>query len=256
MIPPMPELEPFSATSLLYTLIVLSVFIVLRYFAVAGFFYWALWQRPGNLLHARRLAKSPPTKKLIRFEIRWSLISSPIYAAAGVLVIEAWRSGATKIYFDVADYGWLWLLLSVPLYMFLHDTWFYWTHRVMHHRKLFPVMHAVHHESRQPTPWAGFSFHWTEAIVGALIVPLLVFLIPVHIGVLIFLLIVMTITGITNHAGYEILPVSWMRGFVGRHWISATHHNLHHRNYQMNFALYFRFWDKLMGTDEMDDPAD
>ena len=246
------QFDPFSAASLILTLVVLTFFIVLRYFMIAGFFYWALWLRSDNLLHARRLAQKSPTAKLIRHEIRWSVISSVIYAAAGVLIIEAWRSCYTRIYFDVADYGVVYLLLSVPLYLFLHDTYFYWTHRIMHHPKLFTIMHRVHHESRQPTPWAGFSFHPWEALVGAAVVPLLVFLIPIHVGALIFLLILMTITGVTNHAGFELLPDRWMRGFVCRHWISATHHNLHHQNYTMNYALYFRFWDRVMGTDEME----
>jgi lathosterol oxidase len=250
------QFPPFSLASLVLTELVLTFFIVLRYLLLAGFFYWALWKRPAEKVHARRLAKNEPSKKIMRHEIYWSVVSSFIYAASGVWVIEAWRSGGTQIYFDVSEYGVIYLLLSLPIYMFLHDTYFYWTHRAMHHPKIFPVMHKVHHESRQPTPWAGFSFHPTEAVVGALILPVLVYTIPIHVGVLIVMLVVMTVTGITNHAGYEIFPDSWMRGFVGRHWISATHHNMHHLKYKTNYALYFRFWDRVMDTDEMDVPSE
>ena len=168
------QFAPFSLVGFVYTTAVLSLFIVLRYFAIAGFFYWALWKRPGNLLGARQLTEIRPSARVVQHEIRWSVISSVIYAIAGAIVIDAWRSGYTQIYTDVSDFGWLYLLLSVPLYLFLHDTWFYWTHRIMHHRKLFRVMHKVHHESRQPTPWAGFSFHPWESLVGAFILPLLV----------------------------------------------------------------------------------
>ena len=157
--PCMLQFPPFSFTGLFYTIVVLSFFIVLRYFAIAGFFYWALWKRPGNLLRARRLTQIQPSGRVIRHEIRWSVVSSVIYAIAGAIVIDAWRSGHTLIYMDVSEFGWLYLFASIPVYLFLHDTWFYWTHRIMHHRKLFSVMHKVHHESRQPTPWAGFSFH-------------------------------------------------------------------------------------------------
>jgi sterol desaturase/sphingolipid hydroxylase (fatty acid hydroxylase superfamily) len=251
-----PEFAPFSAVGLVFTTVILSLFIALRYVAIAGFFYWALWKRPGNLLGARRLTDIQPPKRLIRHEMRWSLVASLVYAAAGAIVIDAWRSGLTVIYFDVADYGLAWLLVSVPVYMFLHDTWFYWTHRAMHHRKLFRLMHKVHHESRQPTPWAGFSFHPWESLVGAVVLPLLVMLVPIHIGALIFLLVVMSVTSVTNHSGFEILPDRWMRGFIGRHWISATHHNLHHQNYRKNFSLYFRYWDRLMDTDEMEEAYD
>ena len=241
---------------MLFAELVITFFIILRYFMIAGFFYWALWRRPAEKVHARRIAKSAPSAKLMRHEIKWSIYSSFFYAASGVWMIEAWRNGGTQIYLDTSEYGIAYLLLSVPIYMFAHDTYFYWTHRAMHHPKIFPIVHQVHHESRQPTPWAGFSFHWTEAIVGALILPLLVSLIPIHVGALVFLLVMMTVLGITNHAGWEILPDSWIRGFVGRHWISATHHNVHHQKFRTNFALYFRFWDRVMDTDEMTLPEE
>jgi sterol desaturase/sphingolipid hydroxylase (fatty acid hydroxylase superfamily) len=125
----------------------------------------------------------------------------------------------------------------------------------MHHPKIFPVVHKVHHESRQPTPLAGFAFHLWESLVGVLILPILAFTVPIHIGLLVFMLVLMSVSGITNHAGWEILPDSWVRGFVGRHWVSATHHNVHHQKYTSNYALYFRFWDRVMGTDEMEIPT-
>jgi Delta7-sterol 5-desaturase len=250
------QFPPFSFPSITISLAIVTFFIILRYFLIAGFFYWALWKRPPETVKARRIAKEPPTTKLMKHEIYWSVVSSVIYAASGVWLIEAWRSGGTAVYFGLMDYGIWWLLLSLPVYLFLHDTYFYWTHRLMHHPKVFAVVHKVHHESRQPTPWAGFAFHPWEALLGALILPMLAFTIPIHIGVLIFMLVLMSVTGITNHAGWEILPDSWVRGFVGRHWISATHHNVHHQKYSINYALYFRFWDRVMGTDEMELPAD
>jgi lathosterol oxidase len=235
---------------------VLSLIIIGRYFAIAGFFYWVLWKRPGNLLRARRLTDIMPPAKLIRSEIRWSVIASFIYAVPGVVVIEAWKNGHTALYTEISQFGWVYLLMSIGVYLFLHDTYFYWTHRLMHRPKLFPVFHRVHHESRQPTPWAGFSFHPYESILGALILPVLVFLIPIHVGALLFILTLMTVVSVTNHSGFEILPDEILRGFIGRHWISASHHNLHHLNYRCNFALYFRFWDKVMNTDAFEQAYD
>ena len=34
------------------------------------------------------------------------------------------------------------------------------------------------------------------------------------------------------------------------------HHDLHHKHFSCNYALYFRFWDKLMGTDIMESEYD
>ena len=140
----------------------------------------------------------------------------------------------------------------IVIYMFLHDTYFYWTHRLMHRPKLFRIFHKVHHDSRQPTPWAAFSFHPWESILTAVFLPAVVFVVPLHVGAALAVLMIMTIASVLNHAGWEIFPTSWMRGLFGRHIITATHHNLHHTNYRVNFGLYFRFWDKLMGTDVME----
>jgi len=65
-----------------------------------------------------------------------------------------------------------------------------------------------------------------------------------------------TVVSVTNHSGFELLPDRTLRGIVGRHWISAAHHNLHHQTYRCNYGLYFRFWDKLMGTDRMETAYD
>jgi lathosterol oxidase len=242
--------------TLLGTGLILSLIIVARYLAIAGLFYWLLWRCPSNPLKARKLTEIVPPGKLILSEIRWSVIASIIYAVPAAVVIEAWKMGNTALYSDVSVFGWPYLFLSIALYLFLHDTYFYWTHRLMHHPAIFRVVHWVHHESRQPTPWAGFSFHPWESIIGAIILPILVFFIPIHVGAILFILVLMTVVSVTNHSGYEIIPDSWLKGPVGRHWISAAHHNLHHLNYRCNFALYFRFWDKLMGTDELEGAYD
>lgn len=229
----------------------LVIIIWARYFAVAGLFYWLLWGRPEEKVRATRLSAIRPTRKIVYFEIRMSLLSSLIYAAPGALVIEAYKRGGTAIYTGLDSIGAvLWIPVSIFIYLAIHDAYFYWSHRAMHHPKLFRAMHLAHHRSRNPTPWAGFSFHPWESIISAWPLPLAAFFIPIHVGAVFFLLIFMTVVSITNHAGWEILPRSMVKGLFGRHIISATHHNVHHTDYHANYGLYFRFWDRLMGTDK------
>ncbi|OQW51561.1 MAG: hypothetical protein A4S09_10050 [Proteobacteria bacterium SG_bin7] len=225
--------------------------ILFRYFLVAGFFYWLLWVKRPEHFCQRKLNMDDPSPATIKSEIKWSLLTSVVFALPGAVMIESWKAGGTMIYSDFEKYGVLYLLVSAFIYLFLHDTFFYWTHRLMHHPRLFRIFHQVHHNSRSPTPWASFSFSAWEALIEALVVPLLTFVLPIHIGVLGIILTTMTLFGVTNHAGFEIFPVRWMRGFWGRTMITATHHNLHHRNYQVNYGLYFRFWDKIMGSDRL-----
>jgi sterol desaturase/sphingolipid hydroxylase (fatty acid hydroxylase superfamily) len=242
--------------NLLATFAALYAIIAVRYFAICGLFYWALWKRDPDKVRARKLTDIRPKPALIRSEIRWSLISSFIYAAPGAVIIEAWKHGGTALYTDVAAYGWWYVPVSIFVFLFVQDTYFYWTHRLMHRPRLFRVMHKVHHDSLQPTPWAAFSFHPYEALLSVIPIPLLVFLVPLHVGALLFILIFMTLCSVLNHTGYEIFPDRWLRGFMGKQMISAAHHNLHHQRYKCNYALYFRFWDKVMGTDVMEEAYD
>ena len=186
----------------------------------------------------------------MRREIKWSLASAAIYGAPAGIVAWGWDNhGWTQIYRDVADYPLWYVPVSVFLYLFAHDTWFYWTHRLMHRPFWFKRAHAVHHESKPPTAWAAMSFHPIEALTGALIIPALVFIIPVHVGALGVVLAIMTIMGITNHIGWEMFPRFVVNGKLGDLLITATHHQKHHDAYRGNYGLYFRFWDKMCGTD-------
>lgn len=186
----------------------------------------------------------------IRREIGWSLLSALLYGIPAGIVAWGWQAhGWTRIYTDAYAMPLWYLPLSLLLYLCAHDTWFYWTHRLMHRPRWFKIMHAVHHESRPPTAWAAMSFHPWEALTGAIVIPALVFVIPIHIAALGSVLTIMTVMGITNHMGWEIFPRRMVEGRIGDWIITATHHQKHHDVYRGNYGLYFRVWDKLCGTD-------
>ena len=216
--------------------------VAVRYLASSGFFAWLTARvRPG---HHEGLERQ------IRSEISWSLASAAIYGIPAGIVAWGWQErGWTLIYTDWSAYP-LWYLPLAPLiYLLAHDTWFYWTHRWMHEPRLFRLAHAVHHASRPPTAWAAMSFHPLEAVTGAVVIPALVFLIPIHVAMLGVVLLVMTIMGITNHMGWEMFPCWVVHSALGRWLITASHHQRHHEDYLCNYGLYFRTWDRLCGTD-------
>jgi len=237
---------------ILLTTLILTAAIAARYLVLSGLAYWLLWQRGGEKLAAKRLNRDRPMRRVMLQEIRLSLLSSAIYALPAAVAFVAWMHGGTKIYTDWRAHGGVpYLLLSAFIYLVVQDTYYYWAHRAMHHPRLFPWMHAGHHRSRQPTPFASFAFDPAEAALTAWLLPAMTFVVPVHIGVVIALLALMTVTAILNHSGWEVLPHSFVYGPIGRHLISATHHSHHHLRYGQNFGLYFRFWDRMMGTDAM-----
>ena len=225
------------------SILAMTLIVGVRYLIVSGGFALLTRARfPG--LYA---GLDPPIRK----EIGWSLASAFIYGAPAGLLAWGWQEhGWTKVYTDVSAYPLWWLPASVLLYLFLHDTWFYWTHRWMHWPRLFRVAHAVHHASRPPTAWAAMSFHPWEALTGAVVIPALVLAIPIHVGALGVVLTVMTVMGVTNHMGWEMFPRRLVEGRAGNWLITASHHQRHHQQYGCNYGLYFRFWDRLCGTDK------
>ena len=224
------------------SMLAMTAIVALRYLAASGVFAMLTQRvRPG---HHSRLGPQ------IRREIGWSLASAAIYGIPAGLVAWGWQEhGWTRIY--TAWDSWpLWYLPLAPLlYLFAHDTWFYWTHRLMHRPRWFRSMHAVHHASRPPTAWAAMSFHPWEALTGAVVIPALVFIIPIHVAMLGLVLLVMTVMGVTNHMGWEMFPRALVHSKLGSWLITASHHQRHHEEYRCNYGLYFRFWDRLCGTD-------
>ncbi|MEJ7934515.1 sterol desaturase family protein [Sphingobium sp. AN558] len=228
--------------ALSFSMIAMSAIVGARYLLASGGFALATRVRQPGLY--RGLGPQ------IRREIGWSLASAIIYGVPAGIVAWGWQArGWTRIYTDLTDFPLWYLPVSVLLYLFAHDAWFYWTHRWMHRPRPFRIAHAVHHASRPPTAWAAMSFHPWEALTGAVVIPILVFAIPVHVAALGVVLTVMTVMGVSNHMGWEMFPRWLVRGPLGGWLITATHHQRHHDLYACNYGLYFRLWDRLCGTD-------
>ena len=134
-----------------------------------------------------------------------------------------------------------------------HDTWFYWTHRAMHHPRLFKSFHRFHHRTVTPTPWTAYSFAISEAFVMVLFMPLWLMAVSTPEPVIFTFLAIMILRNAIGHAGLELHPRGWASHPLLK-WISTTtHHDMHHAgSFNHNFGFYFTWWDKLMGTEHPD----
>jgi len=188
-----------------------------------------------------------PGSKDYRREVFYSLTSIIIFGLV-VLFILAIPRAYTRFYPDIEDFGWGYYMLSFVLMTLLHDTYFYWTHRLMHHPRLFRWFHLVHHKSTNPSPWAAYAFHPLEAIVEAGIYIIIVFTIPVHKSALGVFFLFSIIYNVYGHLGYELYPKGFDRHWLGK-WINTSvNHNLHHKYFTGSYGLYFTFWDRVMRT--------
>lgn len=229
--------------------IIFFVAILFRYIVAAGAFYYYYYILKAEKFRNKKLNKRPVKKDQLKKEIIWSIKSSAIFALVGAGTYWLWQKDLTAVYLDVSKFGWWYLPLSLVIILLIHETYYYWVHRWMHHPSVFRIVHKVHHDSHTPTPWTAFSFHPWEGLLEALILPLILIVVPVNLYVLGFYLILMTISSVINHLNIEVYPVAFQKSHFGKLFIGATHHHHHHKEYLTNYGLYFTFWDKIMGTE-------
>ena len=224
----------------------------LRYFLTAAPFYLVFWVWRPAWLRNRRIQTSDPDRPQVLSEFTYSLSTVLIFAAIGTMLVVAQRAGLTRIYLTLAENGRAYFWASIAAAILVHDTYFYWTHRVLHWRPLFRLVHHVHHRSTSPTPWAAYAFHPLEALVQAGVYVVVVFTIPMHPAALMLFLAYMIVRNVVGHLGFEVWPAWFARHPLTRWHLTATHHDLHHRFGKGNYGLYFSFWDDWVGTGRSD----
>ena len=224
--------------------------ILCRYFLVAGITYWVFYSPASQSFINRRLRHRSPSWPAIRHDIKLSAIAAVVFALAAAFILSAYLKGATRLYTDPQHYGLWYLGVSYGAVLILQDTYFYFTHRLFHHPKLFPWLHQGHHQSRYPTPWTSFAFDPLEAVAQALFLVGLVFALPLHFITVLAVLITMTMWAVLNHLGPDRLPTLFPHHWLGRWVIGPAHHSVHHLKYAVHYGLYFTFWDRLLGTQD------
>jgi Delta7-sterol 5-desaturase len=220
-----------------------------RYFAVAGIAFVLFYFLLRNKISYKKLQQRFPKLKDYVREIGYSTLTIGIFALVPLTVLHYPPiSRHTFFYKNISEYGWFYFFAAFPLMFLIHDAYFYWMHRLMHHKKLFRIFHLVHHHSTNPSPWAAYAFHPFEAIVEAGIFVVFLFTMPVtslHLLIFFFLMIVYNIYG---HLGYELYPNGFNKHWLGK-WINTSvNHNQHHQYFKGNYGLYFTWWDRWMGT--------
>ncbi len=221
----------------------------IRYFLVAGIAFFLVYK-----LLDRKLSKSKIQSRLasgqdFRREIFHSMQSTAIMSGVAFVVLFTDLKHFTLIYDDLSSFGYWYLPVSVALSLVVHDTYFYWMHRFLHHPRIFRYAHLIHHKSVNPSPWASYSFHVIEAFTEGAILVVLAMVLPMHplaIALFVFAGFVINVYG---HLGYEIMPRGFRKTWLFEVINTSTHHNMHHSKFKGNYGLYFRFWDQVMGTE-------
>lgn len=221
--------------------------LLFHFFIVAGILFLIFYVWDKRRLLYLKIQQKFPQKRFVFSEIKYSVYTSLIFAAYGWFVVWASYQGLTLIYRPIDKYGYGYFFLSLLLMIVIHDTYFYWTHRLLHWKPLFKKVHVVHHLSHNPTPFSAYSFHPVEAIIQGG-VGLIVFIVPYHATSYTLFMAYALGMNILGHLGFEFLPRNFVKSKIG-HWFNTpTHHNIHHQDTKYNYGLYFNLWDRFMKT--------
>lgn len=209
--------------------------------------YWLL----RRVIAHRRIQDRAPTMADRRREFINSVQTICVFAVVNLLAFAMIRMGLIQINRGPADP--FVLLAQVSAMIVLHDAWFYWMHRSLHHKLLFRKAHAAHHVSRTPTSWAAYSFAPIEAIAESIYVPFMLLvlsqILPLT-GIAVFIFLIHQIArNVIGHSGFELAWPGFTRSPLTGWLTTTTHHDLHHTEGRYNFGLYFTWWDRMMGTE-------
>lgn len=238
--------DPTEFSPWQWLLVPLIIYVRYLVFAFAFFAVFYIWKR--RTWFYRKIQQRWPQSADYRREIWYSTLASLIFGATAWLCLGTELRRYTGFYTDIKEYGLGWLLLSIPLTLLIHDTYFYWMHRLMHHRKIYRWAHLLHHRSVNPSPWAAFAFHPLESIGEAAIIPILLFTLPLHPISFFSFVMIMMLFNVYGHLGFELFSKKTYEHPLGKWLNTSVYHNLHHEKFTGNYGLYFTFWDRVCGT--------
>lgn len=184
----------------------------------------------------------------IKSEIINAIGTTLMGAFFGSIVYFLSTHGYTKVYSDINAHHKFFAYAGFFVLLIVDDTWFYWSHRLLHHPKIYKYVHAVHHKSIDVTPYTSLSFHPLEAFIATFWILPFSFIFPMYLPALGVLQLYGLYDNMKSHLGYEFFPTKFNKSWL-RFLSTSTYHNMHHSKFNCNYGVHFRFWDKIMGTE-------
>ncbi|KAG1747168.1 C5-sterol desaturase [Suillus paluster] len=179
----------------------------------------------------------------VKQEIQCSLRAFPMMIILTLPWFQAEVMGYSRLYDSVEDYGWLYLGLSVPFFLFFTDYGIYWVHRLLHHPSIYKTFHKPHHKWIIPTPFASHAFHPVDGYLQSVPYHVFIFVFPLHrclyLGLFVFVncwsILIHDSDMVTGHALEKVIN-------------GPAHHTLHHLYFTVNYGQYFTWADRVGGS--------
>jgi Delta7-sterol 5-desaturase len=225
------------AFALFWVLLVLGG--VALYFSASGLSYLIIYILfPNQLLDEEDKAVKPGQ---VRSEIVTSLRGIPTVSALTATMYMVHWAGYGRLYHNVDDYGWPFLVGSIVGFLLFTDCLIFWIHYALHWKPLYERFHRTHHSFKYPTPFAAIAFDPFDGFAQSFPYHLYTLLFPfwnwAYLGMFIFVQVwTISIHDRVSFAGLD--------GIIN----GSAHHRGHHFYYRFNYGQYTTLWDRLAGT--------
>ena len=132
--------------------------------------------------------------------------------------------------------------------MMIEDIAFYFSHRFLHHPRVYPTIHKIHHENKVTWILAAVHTHPFEYAIGNIYPmiagPLLLWH-RMHRASAFGWYTVRIIESLEAHSGYSF-PFSPFRLLPFQ--LDTSYHFFHHQDNTGCYSTFFTWWDTVFGT--------
>lgn len=101
------------------------------------------------------------------------------------------------------------IIFQIFFFMFWEDFTFYWSHRTLHHKRIYPYIHKIHHEYNNPISISSEYAHPLEFLIGNLVPSMIgpkILNTRVHLFTYLLWSTLRILETVDGHCGYEF---SW-----------------------------------------------
>lgn len=238
----------FDGQPFLLMWLLLAVFGCAWYMLICGGLYLFLHRsRHSESLRRWKTQRRPPNPTQVRGEIFDGLLSMSMVMCSIALSFWCAQRGYGGLYADPAEYGLLYVPVSVFL-VFVTMEIFEWTfHWACHNNDWLYKIHKHHHRYSNPTSFGVMADQPLDMLIKASPILWMPFLFPVwDVALLVTFATMNFLYGTYLHAGFDF---PFMASPHSRFLVTSWHHNEHHSGSpQHNFGFFTGMLDTAFGT--------
>jgi methylsterol monooxygenase len=151
-----------------------------------------------------------------------------------------------NIPYDYDSIGlWYHYVVRILLAFMLEDAWHYVMHRLLHHKRVYHLVHKKHHEYTSPFSMTAEYAHPVETVILGMGFFLGVFLLCDHVFFMHLWMCCRLFETIDVHSGYHFF---WNPLHLVPFYGGAKAHDAHHQRFNGNYSSTFTYLDIIFGT--------